>query len=112
MRKILLSSLVMAALAATPAAAQTTGGLVTPFIGVVTGTPIDENRTVYGGSIGATGSVVGFEFDFGYSPNFYEVEDDFGELGSSGSVIDPDGQPADRRCRSAGCVRTGRSAPG
>jgi len=86
MRKILLSSLVMAACAATPAAAQTTGGLVTPFVGVVTGTPVDENRTVYGGSIGATGSVIGFEFDLGYSPNFYEVEDDFGELGSSGSV--------------------------
>jgi len=86
MRKILLSSLVLAASIATPAAAQTTGGLVTPFIGVVTGTPTDENRIVYGGSIGATGSVIGFEFDFGYSPNFYEVEDDFGDLGSSGSV--------------------------
>jgi opacity protein-like surface antigen len=86
MRKFLLTSLAMAAIAATPAAAQTTGGLVTPFVGVATGTPIDENRTVYGGSIGATGSVIGFEFDFGYSPNFYEVEDDFGELGSSGSV--------------------------
>ena len=86
MRKFLLSSLVMAACAATPAAAQTTGGLVTPFVGVATNTPVDENRTVYGGSIGATGSVIGFEFDFGYSPNFYEVEDDFGELGSSGSV--------------------------
>jgi len=86
MRKILLSSLIMAACAAAPAAAQTTGGIVTPFIGVATGTPTDENRTVYGGSVGATGSVVGFEFDFGYSPNFYELEDDFGELGSSGSV--------------------------
>jgi opacity protein-like surface antigen len=86
MRKLLLSSLVMAACAATPAAAQTTGGMVTPFFGVATGTPTDENRTVYGGSIGATGSVIGFEFDFGYSPNFYEVEDDFGDLGSSGSV--------------------------
>jgi opacity protein-like surface antigen len=86
MRKVLLSSLVLAAVAATPAAAQTTGGLVTPFVGVVTGTPTDENRTVYGGSIGATSSVVGFEFDFGYAPNFYELEDDFGELGSSGSV--------------------------
>jgi opacity protein-like surface antigen len=86
MRKVILSSLTFALLAAAPAAAQTTGGLVTPFIGVVTDTPIDENRTVYGGSVGATGSIVGFEFDFGYTPNFYEVEDDFGELGSSGSV--------------------------
>jgi opacity protein-like surface antigen len=86
MRKVILSSLTFALLAAAPAVAQTTGGLVTPFIGVVTDTPIDENRTVYGGSVGATGSIVGFEFDFGYTPNFYEVEDDFGELGSSGSV--------------------------
>ena len=86
MRKIVLTSLVMATFALTPAAAQTTGGLVTPFAGVVTGTPVDENRVVYGGSFGATGSVIGFEFDFGYAPNFYEVEDDFGELGSSGSV--------------------------
>ena len=86
MRKIILSSLTIAVLAAAPAAAQTTGGLVTPFIGVVTDTPIDENRTVYGGSVGATSSIVGFEFDFGYAPNFFEVEDDFGELGSSGSL--------------------------
>ena len=86
MRKIILSSLTIALLAAAPAAAQTTGGLVTPFIGVVTDTPIDENRTVYGGAVGATGSIVGFEVDFGYAPNFFEVEDDFGELGSSGSV--------------------------
>ena len=86
MRKVILSSLTIALLAAAPAAAQTTGGLVTPFIGIVTDKPIDENRTVYGGSVGATGSIVGFEFDFGYAPNFYEIEDDLGELGSSGSV--------------------------
>jgi opacity protein-like surface antigen len=86
MRKVIVSTLVIAAIAAAPAAAQTTGGLATPFIGVVTDTPIDESRTVYGGAIGATGPVLGFELDFGYSPNFYELEDDFGELGSSGSV--------------------------
>lgn len=86
MRKILLSSLFLTLIAAVPAAAQTTGGLATPFIGVVTDTPIDENRTVYGGAVGATGRVLGFEVDFGYAPNFYEVEDDFGELGSAGSV--------------------------
>ena len=86
MRKLLLSSLVMAAFAATPAAAQTTGAWRRRSSASPPDTPIDENRTVYGGAIGATGSVIGFELDFGYSPNFYEVEDDFGELGSSGSV--------------------------
>ena len=48
----------------TTASAQTTGGIVTPFVGVTTNTPTDENRTVYGGSVGLTGSVVGFEVDF------------------------------------------------
>lgn len=89
MRDILslsLASLVFGVIAVSPASAQTTGGLVTPFIGVVTNTPTDENRTVYGGSFGVTGQVVGFEVDLGYSPNFFEFEDDFGELGSSGSV--------------------------
>jgi len=86
MRKILLSSLFLGLIAATPVAAQTTGGLGSVFAGVVTDTPVDENRTIVGGAIGATGKVLGFEIDFGYAPNFYEVEDDFGELGSSGSV--------------------------
>ena len=86
MRKTLFSILALGILAATPASAQTTGGLATPFIGVVTDTPTEENRTVYGGSVGFTGPVVGFEVDFGYTPNFFEIEDDFGELGSEGSV--------------------------
>jgi len=86
MRKIILTSLLLGPIAAAPAMAQTTGGLATPFIGVVTDAPSDENRTVYGGAIGFTGPVVGFELDLGYAPNFFEFEDDFGELGSSGSV--------------------------
>ena len=87
MRKILLSFFVLGLAAAAPAAAQTTtGGLVTPFIGVVTNTPTDENRTIYGAAVGATGNVVGFELDFGYAPNFFEADDDFGELGPEGNV--------------------------
>jgi opacity protein-like surface antigen len=85
MRKLLFPVLALGLLTAAPAAAQT-GGLVTPFIGVATDTPTEENRTVYGGAIGFTGPVVGFEVDFGYAPNFYEFEDDFGELDSDGSV--------------------------
>lgn len=86
MRKYILSSLVLGALTAAPASAQT-GGLITPFLGVAVDTPTEEsNRTVYGGALGFTGPVVGFEVDFGYSPNFYEVEDDFGEFGSEGSI--------------------------
>ena len=86
MRKLVFSALALGLLAAAPASAQTTGGLITPSIGVVTDTPSDDNRTVYGGAIGFTGPVVGFEVDFGYAPNFFEFEDDFGEFGSDGSV--------------------------
>jgi len=86
MRKLIFSSLVAGLLAASPAAAQTTGGLITPFIGIVTDTPSDDNRTVYGGSVGLTGQVIGFEVDFGYAPNFFEFDDDFGEFDSDGSV--------------------------
>lgn len=84
MRTLFLVPLALTLLAA-PAAAQTRG-IVTPFVGVTTNTPTDENRTVYGGSVGVLGSVVGFEADFGYTPNFFELEDDFGELDSEGSV--------------------------
>lgn len=87
MRKFILSSLALGLLAvASPATAQTTGGLITPFIGIATDTPSDDNRFVYGGAVGVTGRVVGFEVDFGYAPNFFEVDDDFGEFDSEGSV--------------------------
>ncbi len=85
MRKIILAFTTAGLLAASPASAQV-DGIVSPFLGVVTDTPADENRTVYGAGIGFTGRVVGFEVDFGYAPNFFEFEDDFGELDSEGSV--------------------------
>jgi opacity protein-like surface antigen len=85
MRKYLLSC-VLVLTAALPAAAQTEG-LITPFIGVAFDTPNDEEkRLVYGGALGFTGPIVGFEVDYGYSPNFYEAEDELGEFGREGSV--------------------------
>lgn len=45
--------------------------LLTPFAGVSFGGDTDGRRATYGGSIGYMGAgVVGFEVDFGYSPNF------------------------------------------
>ena len=85
MRKYLLSCVFVLA-AALPAAAQT-DGLLTPFIGIAFDTPTDEEkRLVYGGALGFTGPIVGFEVDYGYSPNFYEAEDELGEFGREGSV--------------------------
>lgn len=71
---------------ATPASAQTEG-LLTPFLGVVLDNPAtDEKRLVYGGALGFAGPIVGFEVDYGYAPNFFEGEDEFGDLGREGSV--------------------------
>ena len=107
MRKLLFPVLALGLLTAAPAAAQT-GGFVSPFVGVATDTPTDENRTVYGVGIGFTGPVVGFEVDFGYAPNFYEFEDDFGEFDSEGSVTTVMGNlrvgaPPGKVRRPAGC---------
>jgi opacity protein-like surface antigen len=85
MRKYLLPCVLVLA-AAVPAAAQS-NGLLTPFIGLAFDTPTDEeNRLVYGGALGFAGPVVGFEVDYGYSPNFFEADDEFGSLGRDGSV--------------------------
>ena len=86
MRKYCLPVIVALFAAASPAIAQT-DGLATPFLGVVLDNPAtDENRLVYGGALGFAGPIVGFEVDYGYAPNFFEGEEDFGELGRDGSV--------------------------
>lgn len=85
MRKYLLSCAVMLVIAG-PAAAQT-NGLLTPFVGLAFDAPNgDQNRLVYGGALGFAGPIVGFEVDYGYSPNFFEAEDEFGSFGREGSV--------------------------
>lgn len=85
MRKYLLSCAILAA-TVLPASAQTEG-LLTPFIGVAFDSPVDDqNRLVYGGALGFAGPIVGFEVDYGYSPNFFEAADEFGSFGREGSV--------------------------
>src|SRR5262245_56903657 len=45
--------------------------ILTPFAGIVFGSDVNEEHGVYGGSLAFTGSLLGFEVDFGYSPNFF-----------------------------------------
>lgn len=61
---------------AAPARAQL---YVVPHVGMTFGGDA-ENRWVYGGAVGVTGNVVGFEADFGYAPNFFGDEDRFGDV--------------------------------
>jgi opacity protein-like surface antigen len=52
-------------------------GLIVPFMGVTFGGDTTENRFVYGAALGFTGNgPVGFEVDFGYSPNFFGGSDE------------------------------------
>lgn len=51
--------------------------LFTPFIGANFGGDTQDKKLNYGGSIGFMGAgVFGVEVDFGYSPNFFEPNDD------------------------------------
>jgi opacity protein-like surface antigen len=64
----LLAAGVLAA-AAPRASAET---ILTPYAGVTFGGDTVESRAVYGGSLAFTGHTgLGFEVDFGYSPDFF-----------------------------------------
>lgn len=92
-RKHVISALLgILSLIAVPRAASA-DWLFTPFIGTAFSVGADfgdtfegalefERRFTYGASLGYMGAgVIGFEFDFGYSPNFFETttidDDDF-----------------------------------
>jgi opacity protein-like surface antigen len=75
--RILVLAAALLALSATPSHAD---GFLTPFIGFNFGgdstncaslTNCDEKRTNWGVSVGSVGTIVGFEADFAYAPNFY-----------------------------------------
>jgi hypothetical protein len=73
-------SLCMAALLATAAAFTPTSAsaeaLLGAFLGTTFGGQADVKRPIYGGWLGAVGrSGVGFEIDFGYSPDFFDTEE-------------------------------------
>jgi opacity protein-like surface antigen len=87
---VVASSFVVLGLLASPATASA-DWLFTPFVGTVFSGAADfndgfdtkfefERRFTYGGSLGYMGAgAIGFEFDFGYTPNFFETlsDDDF-----------------------------------
>ena len=81
LRKLLIISAL--ALALFPATANAQGWFFTPFVGANFGGSATfedfddfddevEKRVDFGATIGWNPCVVGFEFDFGWSPNFFE----------------------------------------
>lgn len=76
LRTLSLGGLVVASMlfSATPANAD---WLLTPFAGTTFGGDSDKEKFTYGGSLAYMGAnVVGFEMDFGYTPTFFEPDND------------------------------------
>ena len=80
-----------------------------------------EQRVNFGGSLaGMSSGIFGFEVDFNYTPNFFQVTEggeDFELLERRFEPDHADGQPGDRASpsaapRAAACVPTSPAAPG
>jgi opacity protein-like surface antigen len=85
-RKVVLASLLAIAVSAAAPAKASADWLFTPFIGMNWGASVTfndefgdfddefEKRVTYGASLAWMGAgIAGFEIDFGYSPNFFEL---------------------------------------
>ena len=75
MRRVVKMLFAVAAVAVVsmPAPARA-DGFLTPWAGEIFSSPSSGSgagKATYGASLGATGSVIGAEFEFGYSPNFF-----------------------------------------
>ncbi|MPY89252.1 MAG: outer membrane beta-barrel protein [Luteitalea sp.] len=88
MRRLILMMIGVLALTALPTRASA-DGLVTPFVGWNMRGEGVKNRLHYGIDFGGMANeIIGFEVDFGYSPNFFNLDpEDFADFnGSEGSV--------------------------
>ena len=70
------AALAITAFALAAPRAANADGLVTGFVGTTFSGSAESSELVFGGSIGAVNaSGLGFEFDLGYSPDFFGTED-------------------------------------
>lgn len=79
-RHLAAAALSAAVLVAAPATASA-DWMFTPFVGVAAGGGTADNTTSFGGGLTWMGAgAVGFDVDFGYTPDFFgESGDDFGD---------------------------------
>ena len=74
--KTRIAALAVTALALASPRAANADGLVTGFLGTTFAGSAESSEFVFGGSIGAVNaSGLGFEFDLGYSPDFFGTEE-------------------------------------
>ena len=86
MRMFTAASVITAALLCTPVPARA-DWLLTPFAGVTFGGAAENEHVSFGGSIGYMGAgVIGFEVDFGYTPEFFAADNDELDLVSDSNV--------------------------
>jgi opacity protein-like surface antigen len=87
MRRLIVMMIGVVALTALPTRASA-DGLITPFLGWNMRGEGVKNRLHYGVDIGGMANeIIGFEVDFGYSPNFFDLDpEDFGDFEGDGSV--------------------------
>ena len=86
MKTFMSASVVTAVLLCAPTSARA-DWLLTPFAGVTFGGAAENEHLTYGGSIGYMGAgIIGFEVDFGYTPEFFAVDDDVLDIVSDSNV--------------------------
>ncbi len=86
MRKTVAASVVLAALFCAPSAARA-DILLTPFLGTTFGAGVPNEHLSFGGSLAFMGGgVVGFEVDFGYTPEFFAGDDQDFDLSSDSNI--------------------------
>src|SRR3712207_6538231 len=86
MREFVAVSAVVAGVLCTPSSARA-DWLFTPFLGTTFGVGVPNEHVTFGASIGYMGGgVVGFEIDFGYTPEFFAGDDDDLDIGSDSNV--------------------------
>jgi opacity protein-like surface antigen len=83
MKKLLITGVLALGLVAGSAARANAQVRLTPFAGVTFGGDAPASKFSTGVSLGFTGPVVGFEFDFGYTPDFFNEDPDFALVGDS-----------------------------
>jgi opacity protein-like surface antigen len=83
MRKLLITGALALGLVAGAAARANAQVQLTPFAGVTFGSDAPASKFSTGAGLTVMGRIVGFELDFGYTPDFFDENPDFTFVGDS-----------------------------
>ena len=83
MKRFVMTGALALALAAGAARDANAQVYLTPFAGVTFGDDAPASKFTAGAGLTFMGGIAGFEFDFGYTPDFFGEESDFALIGDS-----------------------------